>query len=86
MKAQFEWNEEKMEHEAERAGTDRFFKEYQKKRVEPGDSVEQKTTHLWIKIQKPGTMLGIGLQFPNPDEIKKKKPTSKNREIWQERL
>lgn len=46
MKAQFEWNEEKMEHEAERAGTDKFFKEYQKKRVEPGDSVEQKTTHL----------------------------------------
>lgn len=35
-----------MEHEAERADTDKFFKEYQKTRVEPGDSVEQKTTHL----------------------------------------
>lgn len=27
MKAQFEWNEENMECEGEKAGTDRFFKE-----------------------------------------------------------
>ena len=31
-------------------------------------------------------MLGTGLQLPKLDEIKKKKSTSKNREMWQERL
>ena len=31
-------------------------------------------------------MLGTGFQLPKLDEIKKKKSTSKNREMWQERL